>query len=180
MIQPDFALTPEEQKLLAEIKFKVSEFSGYKDAQRNGKTVNALVKSLLERKAIPAIRVKWFTDPELNPGGRGKSRKDIFDRNGSSGDEMLEHPSFLEFLFRFLCGPDLPKVAITTFRAAVVGYGKVTSGDIDGLRKTARSLTRQYQLNAHSAADDFYLLALECGVWHSYAESIRETVRSVR
>jgi hypothetical protein len=69
---PDFPLTQAEQDLLASIAFDLPE--GYEAVKRNGEVVCALMKSLIERKAIPELHVKWFTDPAYFPGGRGKSR----------------------------------------------------------------------------------------------------------
>ncbi|HZC22783.1 MAG TPA: hypothetical protein VE866_05540, partial [Candidatus Binatia bacterium] len=40
-----------------------------------------LAEQLLQRKAVPEVRLRYFIDPECNPGGRGKSRKDVFEKN---------------------------------------------------------------------------------------------------
>ena len=66
-----------------------------KPVQRNGEAVCALMKSLIARKVIPELRVKWFTDPAYFPGGRGKSRQQVFERNGCRGEDIFRHPHFL-------------------------------------------------------------------------------------
>jgi hypothetical protein len=78
--QPDFPLTQAERELLATISFDLLD--GYEAVQRNGEAVCALMKSLIARKVIPELRVKWFTDPAYFPGGRGRSRQQVFERNG--------------------------------------------------------------------------------------------------
>jgi len=61
-----------------------------------------LTESLLERGAIPEVRLLYFTDPERNPGGRGKSRQQVFENNGISGTEIYAHGNFLKFLEYFI------------------------------------------------------------------------------
>lgn len=171
----DFPLTQTERELLATIAFDVPE--GDEAVKRNGQAVCALMKSLIARKAIPELRVKWFTDPAYFPGGRGKSRKQMFERNGCIGDEIFRHPHFLEYLRTFLYGANLPATAIAQFREAVVDCGQVTSGDIVPLGKKARDIARAHELAAHNVCEEFYKLALECGIWRSYAEHIRDAVK---
>lgn len=178
--EPDFALTEPEQKLLATINFDALKLDGYEDAKRNGNAVCDLMKSLIARKAIPELRVKWFTDPKLYPGGRGKSRQQVFERNGCRGEEIFRHPHFLEYLWYFLYGANLPASAIEEFRTALKERGQISSSDVVPLGKTARQIARSHGLQAHDASEEFYKLALDCGIWHSYAEHIRDAVRKMR
>lgn len=176
--EPDFALTQAEQELLTTIVFELPD--GYEAVRRNGEAVCALMRSLIARKAIPQLRVKWFTDPDFHPGGRGKSRKQMFERNGCMGEEIFRHPHFLEYLWHFLYGANLPVPATEKFRATVKRCGQVSSSDIVPLGKAARAIARAHRLQAHDASDEFYKLALDCGIWHSYAEHIRDAVRKMR
>jgi hypothetical protein len=54
------------------------------------KAARALTESLVKRGAIPEIRRRFFTDPELNIGGRGKSRMQVFEVNGTKGDAIFQ------------------------------------------------------------------------------------------
>jgi hypothetical protein len=88
------------------------------------------------------LRVKGFTDPKLYPGGRGKSRQQVFENNGcvgeeifrhphfleyenngGVGEEIFRHPHFLEYLWYFLYGTNLPASAIEEFRTALKDLG---------------------------------------------------------
>jgi hypothetical protein len=178
--EPDFPLTADERELLNTINFDALALDGYEDARRNGDAVCALMKSLIARKAIADVRRKYFTDPHSYPGGRGHSRQQDFERNGCSGDEILRHPHFLEFLRYFLYGADLPAPVIEEYREAVRRWGNVTSGDVVPLGKLARQLARAGRMKAHEASEEFHKLALDCGLWHSYASHIRDAVRQMR
>lgn len=176
--EPDFPLTQAEQELLAAVTFDLPD--GYQAVQRNGEAVCALIKSLIARKAIPELRVKWFTDPSYFPGGRGKSRQQMFERNGCRGEDIFRHPHFLDYLRTFLYGANLPEPVIVQFRQAVKDCGQVSSSDIVPLGKKARAIARVHGLQGHDACEEFYVLALECGIWHSYAEHIRDAVKQLR
>jgi len=77
-------------------------------------------------------------------------------------------------------GPDLPLPVIEAFSDVVESCGPVTSGDVEILRKNARTLTKQYSLPPHQAADEFYKLVLECGAGQMYADSVRRAVLEVK
>lgn len=180
MLNAPIELTPAEQKLAATINFDAASLRDYHQAQRNGEAALELAKSLAARKAIPKVRLSYFTDPTFNPGGRGRSRKQNFERNGCVGDDVLTHPNFLKFLRYFIFGADLPPQVVTEFRNAIDECGHVTSSDVIPLGRVARQLARANRLKAHEACEEFYKLALDCGLWHSHAEHIRDAVRKMR
>src|SRR5690606_17767870 len=92
--------------------------------------VYSLTKELIEANAIPRIRIAYFVDPEYNVGGGKRSRKDIFERNGTSGDDILKHPHFLKDFEYFVFGPDLPVSVLLSFKKRVESCGPITSGDV--------------------------------------------------
>src|SRR6266545_4467194 len=100
--QRDFELTASEKDLLAGITFNPHALREHEADIRNGDAVNTLMKSLIARNAIPPQRVKYFLDPTYYDGGRGKSRKQVFERNGCTGEDIFRHPHFLEYLRYFL------------------------------------------------------------------------------
>ncbi|ODT06989.1 MAG: hypothetical protein ABS58_09355 [Mesorhizobium sp. SCN 65-20] len=172
-------LTDEEKTWVAEIQFDQSKVHDHEHWKQNSEIAYDLIRSLLERRAIPAHRLKYFIDPYFNPGGRGKSRKDRFLENAGSYEDMYRHNHFLAYLRYFILGPDLPPSLMEAFGKAVKACGPVTSGDVDPLRKKARALARQYALNT-ADADRFYQLALETMGASSYAEAIYRAVKDVR
>lgn len=89
------ALTPEERALLERIDFDGTGFPEPEVVRASGAAAAELTHSLLDRGAIPEIRLRYVTDPELNIGGHGKSRAEVFERNGCVGEAMLQHPSLL-------------------------------------------------------------------------------------
>lgn len=140
----------------------------------------ALAESLLARGAIPSERLKFFIDPECNPGGRGKSRADVFEKNGTAGAEILVHPHFLKHLRYFIYGPALPAEVIKRFTRIGLGSMYFDSDDADDLKKECKALIRDFGLDPYEVADEFMKLALECGAAAGHAVSIREAVRKLR
>jgi hypothetical protein len=178
MREPDIQLTEAERALFDRIEFDQIRLV-HETWQVNTPLVEHLFDLLMGRDALPAHRLRWFRDAEFNPGGRGKSREDQWRRNGTSGREVLRHPNFLAYFAYFICGPDLPPAAMHAFRAAVESCGMATSSDYPVLSKTARTIARRHGLEAHAASEEFYKLALDCGLGHN-ADYIRDGVRKLR
>jgi len=174
---PDIELTEREIALLDQIRFR---YSSHDELRASLMRMTGLTESLLERGAIPEVRLLYFTDPERNPGGRGKSRQQVFENNGTSGTEIYAHGNFLKFLEYFIYGPALPPSIVAKFREAMSFSGHLTAGDINDLAPAARAAVRSARLKPHEAAEEFHKLALECGAMPSSAESIRKSVLAVR
>lgn len=135
---------------------------------------------MLQRGAIPAIRVKYFSEPELNTGRGNKSHKEVFESNGTRGDDILEHPHFLKFLKYFIGGPDLPVETIEGFCEIIKkDGGYVTGGTLDMLWPYVRSEIRKKNLDRLHAPEEFFKLAIEVGVG-IHAISIRQQAMKVR
>ncbi len=177
MRHPDISLTEQEFELLSQVNFTSNN---HDDLRKSLEPMAQLATSLLKRGAIPEIRIAYFTDPNFNPSGRGKSKEDVFVRNGTSGDEILRHPHFLKHLEYFIFGPDLPPIAIEKFKNEMSSSGYLTGGDINDLTPFARSCVRSNGLDPHRAAEEFYKLAVECGAMPTCAESIRSSVRRIK
>lgn len=167
-------LNADEAVLLARINFDSRDH----DAIKQSCSASAeLMPLLLDRNAIPAERLAYFTDPGCLDGKR--SRLDVFEGNGTRGDEVFEHPNFLKHLRYFVHGSGLPLKVQQVMRDAVGDPIHFTSGDLEPLRVLARQLVRQYALgSAHS--DAFFQLALDLGLSDDHAHSIRKTTSSVR
>lgn len=113
MKTPDIELTESELGLLADIRFR---HSSHNELHASIAPMAALTESLLERGAIPEVRLLYFTNPERNPGGRGKSRQQIFEKNGTTGREIYAHGNFLKHLEYFIYGPNLPPRIVQNLR----------------------------------------------------------------
>lgn len=165
-------LTAEEASLYAEIRFDAR--SGHEALRQSCRAAQPLMRSLLDRKALPAVRVRYFRDPECNVGAR-RSRQQRFEDNGTTGDAIFGHGNFLKYLKYFIEGPHLPRVVID-------GFCELIERDDDrgGARAYVRAQIRAYQLERRDAAEEFYKLALECGLDEPFARSLREAGISTR
>lgn len=172
-------LTPDEEVLRAQINFNPARCDT-PDWVVSGKAARALTKSLIARRAIPEVRMRFFFDLNFNIGRIKLSRCQIFERNGTHGDDIFGDGNFMEYLRYFLDGPSLPLDVIASFRQRVSACGLVRSGDIIPLGDFARRQVRQNRLDVNSAAEEFYKLALECGLSPLNAWSIRDGVKKAR
>ncbi|MBS4003883.1 MAG: hypothetical protein KGZ91_10960 [Afipia sp.] len=179
MVTPDIELNHSEGALLAQIEFDWDRHTP-EDYKRNSEVAAALTKSLLARKAVPEQRMKYFTDPAYKPGRLKGSHRDLFHRNNNTDEEMIRHVHFLPYLYYFIFGPKLPESAKGRFREQVRRCGQVSSGDAIPLAKFARAETRAMGLVPHEAAEEYFKLALDCGLWISYALHIRDYVNKTR
>jgi hypothetical protein len=174
---PDIKLTEQEAELLSQVVFDPGR---HDEVRASLAPMSTLFQLLLEREAIPEVRLLYFTDPKRNPGGRGKSRQQIFEKNGTSGADIYGHGNFINYLGYFVYGPDLPPQIIARFKEARSSSGYLTGGDINDLMPFARAAVRSAGLDPHEAAKEFHKLALECGAASSSAESIPRLIRAVR
>lgn len=169
-------LTDEEEGFIPQINFSLIGSDHFDDTLKSSSgTAASLMHLLLARQAIPEIRLRYFTDPKFNIGLK-KSRKQVFVANGTKGEAILKHPHFLPYLQYFIYGPQLPKKIIYEFLHLISDI----DAERDELRKFARNMTRQFELNPREACEEFFKLALECGMNVDDARSVRDAVKTVR
>jgi hypothetical protein len=181
MPQADIDLTDDERTLFAQITFDWDVRTHDPERfERNSEAVVQLITALLKRNSIPGHRLKYFNDPDYRRGRIKGSRRDLFRRNGRSDEEILRHPHFLEHARYFVCGPDLPDAPMREFREAVRNCGHVSPGDAIDLANLARRQVRTFDLASHDAAEEYFKLALDGGVWVSHALHIEDRVRKLR
>ena len=178
----EIELTERERALVSQIDFYPSAASHNADSWRPiADAMEELTRSLLERNAIPEARWKLFSDPTFFIGGHGHSHLQVFEGNGTRGDAIFRHPRFAKYLHYFVYGPDLPKQVIVAFQHKVIDCGKpFSSGDSITVDDFARQLTRSNGLEASEAAEEFYKLALDCGLDAGDARSVRDAVKKLR
>jgi hypothetical protein len=80
----EIGLTEREKVLVSHIDFNPSATSHDADSWRPiADAMEELMCSLLERNAIPEPRRRFFEDPAYSIGGRGLSRFQVFQSNGT-------------------------------------------------------------------------------------------------
>jgi hypothetical protein len=170
-------LTDEETVLLSDIELDAMQLD-YEKLKRQEPHVLGLLKSLLDRGAIPQTRLRYWSDPNFQNGRVKASHKGLFERNGTVGQEIYTHPHFLDYLRYFLFGAQLPERVIAEFGVVVGNPNWVTSGDVTNITKGTRRIVREYGLQTEH--EEFYRLALDMGLSLSFAQSVRDAVKRVK
>ncbi|XJC72746.1 hypothetical protein ACHFCA_17235 [Delftia tsuruhatensis] len=174
---PDILLEASELQLLAKVHFASEK---YDEIEASIGPMAALTESLLDRQAIPEIRLQYFTDPDFYPKGRGRSRQELFTREGCTDDEISSHPNFRKFLEYFVFGPNLPEHIIQAFRRGRSFGVRLSRSDKNDLLPVAKSFVKEHRLDPISVADEFFKLALECGALPEVAEELRKSIDGIR
>jgi hypothetical protein len=173
-------LSTQEQELWDRIDFGPYSIGGDLESLRASlEPAHDLARSLIDRGAIPEIRMRYFTDPALNIGTK-KSRKQVFESNNTRGDDILRRPHFIRYLRYFVLGPELPERTIAAFENLLSDLGTITSGDRRALVEFARREGRQVPLERTAAAEEFFKLGLDCGLDVDDARSMRDAVMRLR
>ncbi|MBZ8119813.1 hypothetical protein KUD11_14320 [Roseovarius sp. LXJ103] len=170
-------LTEDESEILSGIEFDQPALD-HEQYKRQGLLVLRLLKSLVERSAIPEARLRYWSDPEYQIGRSKASHKGLFERNGRQGDEIYTHPHFLKYLRYFLYGANLPEGAISEFERVIGNPEWVSSGDITDITKGTRDIVRRHGLKDQD--EEFFRLALDVGLDVWFAKSVRDSVKQVR
>lgn len=167
-------LADEEEAILSQINFKPKDIFG--SIEHSSLALAAsLADSILSRKAVPTIRLHYFSKAEFNIGSK-KSHMEWFEAHGTKGEDILKHGNFLPYLRYFIFGPNLPEKIIGDF------YHLATQSDggRKEMRKFVRNMTRQFGLNSREACEEFFKLAIECEMNVDDARAIRDAVRTIR
>lgn len=175
--------TDEEAELVARIDFGEAGARGtdrHAAYLSNKEPILALLASLGERGAVPEARLAYWNDPECNPGRPRGSRKEMFERNGSRGEDAYTNPNFVKHLRYILFGADLPSAVMLEFEEEVGNPEWVSYGDALELGKFARGLVRRHRLNPSSVCDEFLKLSLDLRLSVDESVRIRQIVRETR
>jgi hypothetical protein len=174
-------LTPEESTLIEGLILDQAHLRGDSDlANINGQRACRLMNLLLTRGAIPEPRLKYFDDPQYRRGYPRGSRRQLFERNKTTGDDIYRHANFLAHLRYFLLGANLPQLMIDDFSGKIRSLGQVGPSDALELGKYARSLARKWRMKPTECAERFYQLALDCGVYQGHAQTIESILEKTR
>ena len=172
-------MNAQEQALFDGICWAPGQMKEGDDKSDHLEKMAELAESLFKRNAVPKVRLAYFTDPKMNIGGHGRSRKQVFEKNGTSGRDILRHPHFMAYLRYFICGPDLPPDTIQGF-CKIIEDDTGTSGEmLDQINAFVRKEVRDKGLNFKHAAEEFFKLAHEVGE-PTLAESVRYAAKTAR
>jgi hypothetical protein len=156
------SLTSEEQKLLERLRSHFEEEDTPEQRRAMLVTEAALAKLLLDRNAIPQIRLDYFCEPEFQTDGSGRSHKERFEKASSANDPAAPG-TFLRFLLYFINGPNLPEKMIASFYERLDGATNASRSLAYELGEYAKNAMR-YQGLDRNAPEEIFKLALEAGV----------------
>lgn len=162
-------LDPDEDALFASIRAEALSDEPFSD-EYCGK-VTELLRGLKARGAIPAVRLRYFTDADLNPGLR-KSRQQVFVDNGcDTYEKILTSGNFFRYLEYFVTGPRLPQEVMTRFSDLAARPFR----DFEPLRTFVRAHAKQLSSTPlrDYLGEEFFKLALECDLELVEAKMIR-------
>lgn len=180
------ALTDQEREWTAGINWRLD--SSFREDVRavyhqNKPLIVPLVHSLLDRGGIPAVRKRFLTDPKLNIVQKNTSVIGTFRRNGCSGDEMIAHLHFLKYAWYLIHGARLSNAMKEEFLAAATHW----LADLSTTTKKARELFREEVARGRLSRgevdaihEEFYKLALDCGLDDHLAFAVRKDVMRAR
>lgn len=155
-------LSDRELDVLARIELDASKFD-HRRVEANASAVLELLQMLLDRKAIPEVRRRYWSDPDYQLSRLKGSHKSLFERNNCRGMEIYKHWDFLPFLRYFIFGSSLSEPMKTAFEDRVGNPAWVTSSDIVPICKFVRLQARQNRLAPDDAREGFFQLALDMG-----------------
>ena len=174
-------LTEAEQELASKIIFNLENVRlEPKRAIENGEWAAALKQSLMGRRAIPESRLRYFADPEYNPGRSKSSLKDIFLRNAGTTEKMYRHPHFAPYLHYFVYGAGLPPAIKDAFFAKTQDHFVTQAQLVQFASHLVRSSSLARHPKNYRLKDMFYQLALDCDCDECDARAVRDAVMKVK
>jgi hypothetical protein len=172
-------LTAEEATLAAQVK-EANRLSlvnhDYDRTISAGLASEKLIGLLLERKAIPDVRLRYFADRQYNGGNPKSSRYELFRRNADSDAAMYRHPHFWKYLLFFIFGAKLPEPVKERF-AELADDDMRNHGSLAAL---ARQLSRTLPEDSGTKAEEFFKLAMDCGCTVMEGMNVRRAVMAAR
>lgn len=116
-----------------------------------------LIKSLLERKAIPEVRLDYFTKPEYNLHNPNRSRWDSF----KNLEKPSQHPPFYKHLKYFIEGPCIPNQLLNTINQIRAKHPYYPSDSLDEVKNTVRIYLKSNPEEKQNLAKELYKLYIE-------------------
>jgi hypothetical protein len=160
--------------------FEISLSEDYDKRISKLETADLLARSLLSRGVIPEVRFNYFIKPEYNLSNPKKSHEEIFETNGTKGEEILSHPHFLRYLKYFIQGAELPK----SLKAELVALKENHSYDDDFAEDASPIIRKHFKsfgsIERTSFAEEVFKLCLDLNLPLAYAKLLRDKVMTWR
>ena len=169
-------LTIEEKELYNSVQNINIRNSGEENRKALDDTLK-LTDMLIKRKAIPENRIFDLTKKEFQFGRTKKSRKEVFEFNGTKGKAIFRHPNFIEFLHYFINGAnvdnDIKDFAIASIRNS--------SFEDDAIRELYAFIKNNKFIpkaknDKNEFADEIFKLSVDVGFSPVYCLQIRKNI----
>ncbi|MCO6435985.1 MAG: hypothetical protein J5J06_02730 [Phycisphaerae bacterium] len=169
-------LTQSETDLYA----RIPDMPSSDNWQAGADAMEELVTSLLDRNAVPEVRLRLFQDTDYTETDSGKSPETVFESNGKIGSAIYRDGNFIPYLRHWIEGPNLPSHVVDGL-CAIMNEDRGTSGMMmKQYQSFAREAVRKYNLNAQRAAKEFFRLGVEIGMEIGDARVLRQAAMSAR
>jgi hypothetical protein len=145
-------------------------------AIRAGEASYKLFQSLMERKAIPEQRLRYFADPSYNPSNTRASKRDLFLRNAHTDGAMYRHAHFWKYLIYFVEGAKLPP----SISEQLTMIAKNEMREYNAASSYSRKVSRNLPGDRDTKIDEFFKLALDCGLPLDEALGVRRAVMQAK
>jgi hypothetical protein len=142
----------------------------------DGHRAAALFKSLLARKAIPEVRLRYFADPDYFLGKGKGSIRDHFLSNSRTDEAMYQHAHFLQYLRYFIFGSLVPHEMKREFLEECNDFLATPQT----LSKLAKSQAKKLGSQKVDWPDEYYRLALDCGAGQHVAAAVRNSLKAMK
>lgn len=172
-------LTAQETEIVELLQpFTISLDEPYELRAKKLKVSGSLMQSLLDRNAIPKVRIKYFTLPEYHLPTSRKSRQQVFEHNGKSGSRIFEDPAFLKYLKYFIYGAELPWELKVDLKAAK-SNAYYENEFVDDACSIVKSHRPQITLENEILAEEVFKYTLDIGVELLASKRLWEKVRKI-
>jgi len=169
-------LTEKEEELyLNTLSFRLDE--DYKTRIFKLNCSKKLIELLLAREAIPKQRIDLFTNREFNTGRSRKSRKEVFESNGTTGSNIFSHPDFIKYLKFFIEGHNIDPRLNSKLREISTNnvYKDDTTDEIIEYLKT-NSLIPNTKPERDQFAEHVFMIGADLKLDSSYCHTLRNKI----
>lgn len=165
-------LTEPEKQLLARISFNPKRST--RDRTPVSGAAAALMRSMLDRKAIPDVRLQWFRENAAKEIGI-----DALEDDGGI-TALIANAKFTSVLRYFLDGPALPDTVIQRFEDTASQIGMDKGWTVGDMVQAAVNSISAFNLDTEHAAAEFHKLVLETPLAPMAAQIRTAILRALR
>lgn len=169
-------LTSEEENLFE----TAQRLNSYNEFHINSRAIHAahgMMLLLFKRDGIPDNLINFFIEPKYQIGGLKKSRKAIFESNGTSGNDIFKHPHFIKCLIFFVNSANICKELYEFSIDAMKRnhfQGEARDEIIDMIKTKYSKYSNKEQ--GRKFGEEVFKLAVDVGFESNYCQDIYNTV----